>query len=103
MGNSKYLDSLSKVQYTALSEKLWKIQNQRCFICGEKIDLLLNQTNIDHITPLANGGKDDEKNFALTHDNCNKSKQDADLIVARSMAKLTKILKKQKLIKKHLH
>ena len=91
MGNSKYLDGLSADQYKALSEKLWRIQNGKCFICGAPIDLELNPTNIDHIKPLVNGGKDDELNFALTHENCNKSKQDADLVVARALAKLKKI------------
>lgn len=93
MGNSKYLDSLSKEKYRELTEKLWTIQNHKCYICGEVIDLDLNPTNVDHIKPLVNGGKDGETNFALTHENCNKSKQDADLEVARAMAKLSKIIK----------
>ena len=93
MGHSKYLDGLSKEEYRALTEKLWTMQNHKCYICGEDMDLDLNPTNIDHIKPLVNGGKDDDTNFALTHENCNKSKQDADLEVARAMAKLSKILK----------
>ena len=93
MGNSKYLDSLSSDEYGRLTQKLWIIQNHKCFICGEEIDLDLNPTNIDHIKPLVNGGKDDEINFALAHENCNKSKQDADLEVARAMKQLSKILK----------
>ena len=96
MGNSKLLDSLSADQYKALSEKLWKSQNCKCYICGEDIDLQLNTTNIDHIRPLVNGGKDDEYNFALTHESCNKSKQDADLVVARALAKLNKITNEAK-------
>lgn len=93
MGNSKYLDGLTADEYKALTKKLWTIQNHKCFICGEEIDLDLNSTNIDHIKPLVTGGKDDESNFALAHENCNKSKQDADLVVARAMAKLSKIIK----------
>ena len=93
MGNSKYLDSLSAEEYAGLTKKLWTIQNHKCFICGEDIDLDLNPTNIDHIKPLVNGGKDDETNFALAHENCNKSKQDADLEVARAIARLSKIIK----------
>ena len=93
MGNSKYLDSLSSEGYSGLTKKLWTIQNHKCFICGEDIDLDLTPTNIDHIKPLVNGGKDDETNFALAHENCNKSKQDADLEVARAMARLSKIIK----------
>lgn len=93
MGNSKYLDGLTSEEYKNLTENLWKIQNHKCFICCEEIDLDLHPTNIDHIKPLVNGGKDDETNFALAHENCNKSKQDADLEVARAMARLSKILK----------
>jgi 5-methylcytosine-specific restriction endonuclease McrA len=88
---SKYLKSLSTVDYDQLTEKLWKIQNSKCFICNEPIDLKLHTTNIDHITPLANKGKDSEENFAVTHESCNKSKQDADLKIARTLYKLKKI------------
>ena len=93
MAHSAYLDGLSTEQYKALTNKLWTIQSHKCYICGEEIDLDLNPTNIDHIKPLVNGGKDEESNFALTHENCNKSKQDADLKVARAMAELSKITK----------
>lgn len=88
---SKYLSSLSKEDYDTLTKKLWNIQNYKCFICEEEIDLNLNSTNIDHIKPLANKGKDAEENFALTHENCNKSKQDANLKIAKVLAKLKKI------------
>ena len=94
MGNSKYLDSLSADEKTALSKQLWNIQNHRCFICGEEIDLDIQTTNIDHIKPLANGGKDEPVNFAITHEHCNKSKQDADLEVAKRLFQLEKIIDK---------
>jgi len=93
MGKSKYLDGLSKEEYDKLTRKLWEIQGHNCFICGEPIDLDLHHTNIDHIKPLVNNGKDDESNFAVTHEHCNKSKQDADLEVARTLAQLSKIIK----------
>jgi HNH endonuclease. len=93
MGNSIYLDGLTKEEYDALSKKLWEIQDHKCFICGEEIDLDLHVTNVDHIKPLVNGGKDDETNFAITHEHCNKSKQDADLEVARVLSRLSKIIK----------
>ncbi len=88
---SKYLSSLSKDDYTELTKKLWNIQNHKCFICEEEIDLDLNSTNIDHIKPLVSKGKDSEENFAVTHESCNKSKQDANLKIARVLAKLKKI------------
>lgn len=78
MGNSKYLDGLSQDERNALVKQLWNIQNHKCFICGEKIDLDIQTTNIDHIKPLANGGKDEPVNFAITHEHCNKSKQDTN-------------------------
>lgn len=94
MAHSIYLSSLSKEQYDDLTKKLLEIQNHKCFICGEEIDLDLQTTNIDHIKPLVNGGKDDVSNMALTHEHCNKSKQDADLVVAKKLAILSKIIEK---------
>ena len=93
MGLSKYLDSLSPDQYKALSKELWEIQNHKCYICGEDIDLDVQTTNIDHIHPLVTGGKDERSNFAITHEHCNKSKQDADLAVAKRIVCLDKIIK----------
>lgn len=92
MGNSKYLDGLSQDERKALVKQLWNIQNHKCFICGEEIDLDIQTTNIDHIKPLANGGKDEPVNFAITHEHCNKSKQDADLEVAKRLYALEKII-----------
>jgi hypothetical protein len=88
---SKYLNSLSKETYDKLTERLRSIQNNKCYICRDAIDLKLHNTNIDHIIPLANRGKDSEDNFALTHESCNKSKQDANLDIARVLHKLKKI------------
>jgi 5-methylcytosine-specific restriction endonuclease McrA len=68
MSHSKYLDNLTADEKNALRAKLWGIQNHKCFICEKEIDLDLNSVNIDHIKPLANGGKDEEQNFALTHE-----------------------------------
>ncbi|PCJ33005.1 MAG: hypothetical protein COA93_08555 [Alphaproteobacteria bacterium] len=94
---SKYLSSLLKDDYSSLTKKLCNIQNYKCFICEEKIDLDLHKTNIDHIVPLANKGKDAEENFAATHESCNKSKQDANLKIARTLQKLIKIQKQVQL------
>ena len=93
MGNSKYLDSLNADATKNLSDKLWEIQNHKCFICEQEIHLDINSTNIDHIRPLANGGKDEPSNFAITHEHCNKSKQDADLVVAKRLFQLQQIIK----------
>ena len=72
MSHSKYLDNLTADEKNSLRAKLWGIQNHKCFICEKEIDFDLNSVNIDHIKPLANGGKDEEQNFALTHESCNK-------------------------------
>lgn len=92
MSHSKYLDNLTADEKNALRAKLWGIQNHKCFICEKEIDLDLNSVNIDHIKPLANGGKDEEQNFALTHESCNKKKQDADLFVAKKLCQLEEII-----------
>lgn len=92
MGNSKYLDSLNIDDKHKLIEKLWEIQSHRCFICEKEIDLDVQSVNIDHIRPLANGGKDEPANLALAHEHCNKSKQDADLMVAKKLFQLNQII-----------
>ncbi len=88
---SKYLSGLSQPEYEALTKKLLSIQNSVCFICQEDIEPSLHETNIDHIIPLANKGKDNEENFAITHEGCNKSKLDSDLQIARMLFKLKAI------------
>jgi len=90
---SKYLSALTDDDYKDLTTRLCCIQNNTCYICQESIDLDIHETNIDHIVPLANKGKDTEENFALTHASCNKSKQDSDLRIARKIAVLRKIQK----------
>ncbi len=88
---SKFLNSLSEKEYEELTLKLLEIQSHCCYICQDIIDIKLHVTNIDHIVPLANKGKDSDENFAVTHESCNKSKQDADLKIARILHKLKKI------------
>jgi len=90
---SKYLSALTGDESKELTIKLLKIQNNICYICQEPIDLELHVTNIDHIEPLAKTNRDSEENFAVTHENCNKSKQDSDLRISRILAILRKIQK----------
>ena len=87
---SKYLASLSQPEYDALTKKLLKIQNNQCFICQKKIDPV-QKTNINHINPQARDGPDNQGNFAVTHEFCNKSKLDSNLNTARILAKLRDI------------
>lgn len=88
---SKYLNEMSTQDYDKLTKKLLEIQTDTCYICQKVIDLKIHTTNIDHITPLVNGGKDSEENFAVTHESCNKSKQDSNLNIARILYKLREI------------
>jgi len=88
---SKFLSNLSKQEYDDLTDKLLEIQSNICYICQEPIDKDLQPTNIDHIIPLASRGKDSDENFAVTHESCNKSKQDANLKIARILHFLKKI------------
>lgn len=85
MANSIFLGRLNAEERKDLVYRLWTIQKGKCFITGKEIDLKLHegQLDIDHIIPLANGGKDDESNFALTFSYANRSKQAADLNLAR--------------------
>ena len=81
---SKYLGNLNVAEYEELRNELWHIQNGKCFISDEPIDLVLHKDDldIDHVMPYSKGGKDDKSNFALTFRSANRSKQDSDLNVA---------------------
>ena len=82
---SQYLSKLSREERNSLIKELWTIQKGKCFISGKDIDLDLHkeQLDIDHIIPLQNNGRDSKENFALTFSSANRSKQAADLNLAR--------------------
>lgn len=85
MAHSVYLSRLTAEQRKELVKRLWDIQKGKCFISGKEINLQLHEgeLDIDHVIPLTNGGKDEESNFALTFSSADRSKQGADLNLAR--------------------
>lgn len=90
MANSRYVASLASEELQTFREKLHTSQSGNCFICRQSIDLQLHEgsLDIDHIEPLAVGGKDTVTNLALTHSTCNRSKGASDLRAARCLAEL---------------
>lgn len=88
---SLYLNGLTAEQRDALERQLWEQQNGSCFISGKTIDLDIDDLDVDHIIPTRDNGKDDPSNFALTLASYNRSKQAADLRVARVLARFDQI------------
>ncbi len=94
MAQSRYLSGLTDEQREKkLQQRLHDRQSGRCFICDQKLDLVLHkgQLDIDHIDPLAEDGLDAENNFALTHSSCNRSKGASNLKVARRLAEFERL------------
>ena len=93
MTRSKYLATLSDEKQQELKHRLHDRQSKCCFICDKKIDLVLqqDQLEVDHIDPLAEAGLDAENNFALTHASCNRSKGASNLMVARRIAEFDRL------------
>lgn len=59
--------------------ELWKNSDQTCIVCGDLIDEGINHPDpmsrtIEHIIPIARGGKHEESNIAFSHLGCNLRK-----------------------------
>lgn len=87
------LRSLSAEERRKVIDELWASQNGRCYISEDVIELDLHYSDldIDHVIPTRDGGKDDRANWALTFSHHNRSKQAADLRVARILARFEKL------------
>ena len=85
MAHSMYLSRLSQDERKQLIQQLWNQQHGKCFITGKDIDLKLHydRLDIDHVVPISTGAPDNPSNFALTFSDANRSKQAADLRLAR--------------------
>ncbi len=88
---SLYLNGLNAEGRASLERQLWEQQNGKCFISGKPMELDLDELDVDHIIPTRDNGKDDPTNFALTLASYNRSKQAADLRVARVLARFDAI------------
>ena len=88
---SLYLHGLSKDQRATLQKQLWDSQGGKCFISGKPMDLAIDEIDIDHIIPTRDNGQDNPNNFALTLAHYNRTKQAADLRVARVLARFETI------------
>ena len=84
-------DSKGKIKRKSYSEDTRKLiylhAGGRCELCGRKI--LLEDMTIDHITPLAMGGKDDVENLSCTCYPCNLFK--GNILPSDFMERITDI------------
>jgi 5-methylcytosine-specific restriction endonuclease McrA len=79
------LDDLTKEQRDELIARLNARQQGKCFICGDAINLQLDEVDIDHIVPISPPfkGVDYDQNWAIAHANHNRSKGNKSLELTR--------------------
>jgi hypothetical protein len=87
------LSTMSKKEIQNLSRDMHQRQDKKCFICEEEVNLQ-KKTEIVHIIPLMQQGKNIEENLALTHKECYQAKLDNNLNIAKVLHKLSVIEKK---------
>jgi hypothetical protein len=89
--SSLALQKLSPDERRTLKERLWQRQSGACFITGQRMDLISDDLQIDHIIPTRDKGPDEESNWALVFARANESKQASHLYVARVLNRLEQI------------
>lgn len=62
----------------------------RCRLCGEFVPY--DRFTIDHVIPLAKGGRNEVGNYAVACEACNRMKQ--DLLLDEALERMTKILER---------
>lgn len=67
-----------------LVQAKWEAGDKTCILCGEPIDPTLKAPHnmsrtIEHLTPIARGGRHDLDNIDFAHYGCNAQKQDRTL------------------------
>ena len=76
----------NNANWKKLRHRILQRDNFTCYLCGNEA------TTVDHITPLAKGGTDDEWNLAAACKRCNYSKQDRVFFMASSTAPMPRRL-----------
>lgn len=77
------LKQLSGNERDELIRRLHQSQNSLCYICSKVINLQVHKVDVDHIISSARAGPDDESNWAVAHQECNRSKGARDLLLQR--------------------
>lgn len=80
---------------TELIETKWEASDKTCILCGKPIDPTLKAPNnmsrtIEHLTPIARGGRHDLDNIDFAHYGCNAQKRDRTLEEYREWQKRTR-------------
>lgn len=87
------------VKYSGLSPRVCKLlgfQKCTCTLCGTEFTSD-SRIEVDHIIPVALGGKDVYKNLQAVHDYCHKSKTNKDMMLIRKEKTFKKNPKRKKL------
>lgn len=77
------LEQMSKEERSELMHRLHQTQNSLCYICRKVVNLQVHRVDVDHIIAGTRGGADDESNWAVAHQDCNRSKGARDLLLQR--------------------